>query len=532
MSSAAIYSRVSTESQGREGTSLQSQREACIAKGIELGYEIPGDLVYSEVWTGADTDRPMLNQIRDLIKKQTINALVCYSTDRLARNPIHIAIIAEECEKNNVALVFVTEPLDSSPEGQLIRYVKGFAGQVEREKIRERSMRGKKTACRLGKLATGGSPLFGYDSKDGKRAINEKQAKIVRMVFAMFVDESSKLYGAVVEMNRRGIQAPRGGIWSENTISRMVNNTAYMGEAYAFRYMVVEPKHPKVRKAYAKTTHIFRDRSEWIEVPNAVPPIVTREVFEATQEQLKRNRSKTPHNKRNFYLFSNGHLRCGICGHSMTGGVKKKPRGDRRYYRCISNVKSNYYHKCPQPSIGADKIESAVWQEISRLFSNPDMVANELQELSKQHIPATIEADRILIDTNIKEAKNEELRYLRQYGKGTISEDVLDGEIRRVKEYIAELQSRLSRLDAELKVAQETTQRYDAINNVARIISASIANTDNDTKRLTLEALNIVATIQPDGQINVKGAIPIEAHQLSQTHYRSVWYCLGRLHPP
>ena len=38
---------------------------------------------------------------------------------------------------------FVTEPLDNSPEGHLIRYVKGYAAQIEREKIIDRTVRGR-----------------------------------------------------------------------------------------------------------------------------------------------------------------------------------------------------------------------------------------------------------------------------------------------------------------------------------------------------------------------------------------------------
>jgi site-specific DNA recombinase len=65
---AGIYCRVSTEDQEREGTSLDSQVSACLAKARELGCETPGDYVFKEAWTGADTDRPKLNELRDLIK--------------------------------------------------------------------------------------------------------------------------------------------------------------------------------------------------------------------------------------------------------------------------------------------------------------------------------------------------------------------------------------------------------------------------------------------------------------------------------
>ena len=42
---AAIYCRVSTEDQEREGTSLQSQLEACKKLAPEKGYEVEGQYI-------------------------------------------------------------------------------------------------------------------------------------------------------------------------------------------------------------------------------------------------------------------------------------------------------------------------------------------------------------------------------------------------------------------------------------------------------------------------------------------------------
>ena len=52
---AAIYCRVSTEDQEKEGTSLGSQVAACLEKAKELGYEVPDELIFKEVlktWDG------------------------------------------------------------------------------------------------------------------------------------------------------------------------------------------------------------------------------------------------------------------------------------------------------------------------------------------------------------------------------------------------------------------------------------------------------------------------------------------------
>ena len=119
---AAIYCRVSTKAQAEDGTSLETQQRACTEAAHERGYRTLPELIFREDWPGDSLDRPQLSRLRELVRTRSVEAVICYATDRLCRNPIHLFIFAEECEKANVPLVFVTEPLDASPEGQLIRF--------------------------------------------------------------------------------------------------------------------------------------------------------------------------------------------------------------------------------------------------------------------------------------------------------------------------------------------------------------------------------------------------------------------------
>lgn len=166
---AVIYCRVSTKAQAEEGTSLESQIEACLKLARERGFDVVPESVFREDWPGDRLDRPCLERVRESVKKQETQAVIVYSSDRLARNPIHLAILAEECQRHDVQLLFVTEPLDNSPEGMLIQYVKGYAAQIEREKIADRTVRGKRMRARGGKIPGGcGIGLYGYDYIPGK----------------------------------------------------------------------------------------------------------------------------------------------------------------------------------------------------------------------------------------------------------------------------------------------------------------------------------------------------------------------------
>jgi site-specific DNA recombinase len=148
---AVVYCRVSTKGQ-EDGTSLETQAEACIEHAEKLGYTI--GRVTTEVFSGAKLwDRTKLAQDRADIKAGKFQALICYAIDRLSRDVAHLAIIMEECERVGCEPIFVTENLDNSAQGKLLRSVQSYVAEVEREKIRERVMRGRKAKLHISSSA-------------------------------------------------------------------------------------------------------------------------------------------------------------------------------------------------------------------------------------------------------------------------------------------------------------------------------------------------------------------------------------------
>ena len=91
MKTAAIYCRVSTDNQETEGTSLQTQLEACLNYCRDKGY----DVVYrfSEAYSGLTLERPKLNDLRELVRNEQIDVVVVFCLDRLSRDPTHGVIL-------------------------------------------------------------------------------------------------------------------------------------------------------------------------------------------------------------------------------------------------------------------------------------------------------------------------------------------------------------------------------------------------------------------------------------------------------
>ncbi len=160
---AAIYVRVSTGQQEEDGTSLGSQELQCRRYATEHGYTVDEVHIYREVHTGTELwERPKLTALRDAVRHHEADTVIAYAIDRLSRDPVHLGVVLSEADQARVEVEFVTEPLDNTPEGQLIRFVRGYVAKVEHEKIRERSVRGKRARVESGRLLAGRRPISAY----------------------------------------------------------------------------------------------------------------------------------------------------------------------------------------------------------------------------------------------------------------------------------------------------------------------------------------------------------------------------------
>jgi len=518
---AAIYCRVSTTKQKEEGTSLDTQKAACLALAAKNNYEVPGNLIFLEDWSGARLDRPQLDLVRELIRKREIQALVVYSTDRLSRDPIHIAVIAEECQKKGVALLFVTEPLDSSPEGQLILYIKGYAGKVERAKFADRSIRGKRTRAKLGKIpGAAGTNLYGYtyipgkEAGQGVRAINEEQAEVVRMIYRWLIEDKMTLYRICIKLTETGIPSPQStNRWGTSTVQRLLRNVAYTGKTYVFRYQSEEPnKENGDNRRYPKTLRRERPFEEWIEVVGATPPIISQEIFKLAQMQLRENQEKSFSAQKYHYLLL-GHIRCGLCGRrydAYTNGA------GYQHYRCSGKRREVSIVPCRAKSISALQLEPVVWEKVKEVLRNPDVVLRELEKRNEQIKAAETGLDNELklLDKRIARAEVSLQQLVRLYHLGEIDDNHIIRETKKVKADKARLIQEKEALKKRLEARNTTEYQIGALKQYCETVSTNIESFGFAEKRLALEALNITIIASPEG-IKLDGTIPTEVSRVS-----------------
>lgn len=358
----AIYTRVSTTDQAREGHSLEEQekrlRAMCEANNYKV-YKVYTDAGIS----GKSTEnRPAYQQMMKDMKKGKFNLIMAFKMDRISRSIVDFETFFNEIKKYNCGIEFLCEKIDTNgAAGMMFARILGIFAQFERELIKERTLVGVESAVNKGHF--GGKPPLGYKTKlddEGKKLkewiINEDEAKIVREIFELCASGKTyfqisnilkEKYPKVISSIRKDKETNEEKItyrsWTDSSISCILNNKCYMG-TYEYRKSL--------------------DNKETIEIENVVPKIVSEDLFNDCQDMIFRNGRNYYRSKR--YLFIQ-RLVCPKCGRIMAcNGCKNKMKKDYLYYKC----------KDCGTYIREELIEKALMSELNNLLELSNLISD------------------------------------------------------------------------------------------------------------------------------------------------------------
>jgi site-specific DNA recombinase len=135
---AALHARVAWATQQTKHT-IGSQLEALREYAVKSGMEIIGG-VTEEGYRGLRLDRPGLDRMRDLAKRQGFDVLLTYCPDRLARDSVLQVLILDELERFGVRTIFLEGSAADDPLSKLKRQVTEAMVEPERAKQRYRPL--------------------------------------------------------------------------------------------------------------------------------------------------------------------------------------------------------------------------------------------------------------------------------------------------------------------------------------------------------------------------------------------------------
>jgi site-specific DNA recombinase len=349
---AAIYLRVSTDHQAEHGLGLPSQRRELLALAKRKGYRVTDEHIYEDPGiSGAVLERPGLDRLRDAVRARAVDVVLIHSADRLSRKLVHLVLLLDDFRKAGVRVEYATHAPSDTPEGVAMEQVHGVFAELDRCRIRERTMRGKREKARRG-VMPGGRPPFGYvrsSSAPGGLGIEPGEAAIVRRIFAWFLGGTS-MRGIAVRLGAQGIRRRDGSKWCANKVQRVLTNERYTGVACYNRLTTS-----------ADGGLAVRPDTEWITFP--IPAIVSPALFARVRAQIARNVHRLGGRSGTHVHLLKGLLVCAACGSRWHGDVHHA----RWMYSCAGRdaVRGR---GCRARSQHAEVLEPLVWTSVARLL--------------------------------------------------------------------------------------------------------------------------------------------------------------------
>lgn len=512
---AVIYARVSGDDTKKEGRNIGGQldmgREHCREKGYRIVDELHEDP--KKHTSGHEIDLPVLNQIREMAQAGEFDVLVVRELDRLSRNLAKQLIVEEELNRAGVRIEYVLAEYDDTPEGRLQKHIRATVAEYEREKIRERMMRGRKLKAKSGNVVAHGNPPYGYhlgkaDEKDTLDIVMD-EARVIRLIFEWYIfgDDGRKLSIAdiVRKLAELGIRAPGGTranwkkrdevTWLRSAVHRILTNETYAGIWH----------YGKTNKQADGRRVPSPDRM----IPIQVPTIVSRELWEAAQERLSQNKQDSRRNTKFEYLMSK-RLDCGDC-HYKVHGISAKSGGKLYlYYRCPAHLNTDCVRDCDLPSFPASKVDDKFWEWVRSYFEQDSELLEaglkRYQEGQKQN--TTPQQGRLAVVEEMLTKERRKLnRWKDMYADELISKEELVEAKSKSEQAIAALEKERDKLLAFLEASiisdEQIREVVDAIARLKQEVQEglSIADVTFKEKRWLIERLNVEGTLKiEDGQ--------------------------------
>jgi site-specific DNA recombinase len=501
-----LYARVSTDEQ-THGYSLQTQLDGCRKYAAERGYIVVAE--FTDDYTGVSLDRPALNQMRTLISNDSINVVIVYDIDRLARKSVYQMLIEEEFLRAGATSEYVLGQYADTDEGRLQKQIRASIAEYEKAKILERSKRGKRGKAQSGFVIVGPRPPYGYCVKSEPHktwlVIDEEEARIVRLVYEWYVrgDETGK------RMSLRGIakrlaemRIPTRGdrvkhvakkfeyaIWQSNMVSHILQNETYTGVWHYGKTQMISDGKELVRKVIPKRgqgKQVKRPREEWTSVQ--VPAIIDRETWQAAQARFEENkRALIGRPMEHTYLLSH-RLRCAKCGYGFRGQII---RGKFLYYIC--NGTRQIKSRCNMPHIRGEQLEDQIWQWIKSVMQDPVHLAAGLrasqQEAEREN--AAVRERVSIIESQIAETQSQLNRLLDLFVSGEFSKEMLLERKTRLEDTLIELERTKAELNTHLLTAVLSDDQIAELEAFCAEVRTGLDNATFEDKRRYFDLLDV-----------------------------------------
>lgn len=370
----AAYCRVSTEEEEQQ-SSYEAQCSYYTDKIMTNPEWTMAGIFADEGITGTSTKkRDDFNRMIRKCKKKKIDLILTKSISRFARNTLDTINYTRMLRAMGIGIYFEKENINTlDMDSEMLITMLGAFAQAESESISRNVAWGKRKAIQDGKIFVNFNQLYGYYlQKDGSPGINLEKAAVVKFIYQQY------LYGDSLRMIKdrldgEGILNPKGEPgWLISSIKSILTNEKYCGDVLGQKTYKECVIGGKVMKNNGELPQVL--------IQNNHPGIVTREMFYAVQEEMKRRTAaRSPSVKSSTgrtsyaskYALSE-RLVCGECG-TLYRRCTWNIRGKKKIvWRCVSRLDHGTKYCKQSPTMEETALQKAIMAAVNSTMDSRD----------------------------------------------------------------------------------------------------------------------------------------------------------------
>ena len=496
---AALYARVSSQKQADDKT-IDSQCQAIRLRIAEDELRLAEENTFcDDGYSGAELIRPALERLRDRVAAALIDRLYIHSPDRLARKMAHQALLLEEFRKYHCQVIFLNQQgLPDGPETNLLIQMQGIIAEYEREKIMERTRRGRRYSAACGNVSVFAGAPYGYryiskSQGDGRARweIDVVESQHVRLIFQLVDQQGCSLSAVTRELAGRSIKTRKGNAaWDMATVRGILINPAYTGRARYGKTRLGQRKPDKRARRGAPSVPrraraaLPTDPSEQVTI--SVPAIIDEATFERVGARMSENRKRQRERAEGAKHLLSGLLLCRLCGSAYCA---HDSGSQYRYYRCIGSDKYRRQTKplCTNQALRGAQLEQVVWSNLCQLLEDPQRLQVELERRrNEQKTPSDALEQR---RGELAVLRGQLDRLIDAYASGTIDKSEFESRIVPLRERYDRENAMLASIHGQDDESIDIASAERAMAELAAQVQTRLSGADHALKRQLMKLL-------------------------------------------
>jgi len=224
---AAMYARTSSPNQ-RFNYSIPEQINQCWKFCRDRAWNVRYVFV-DECQSGGSVERPKFQLMLENAKAGKFQVIVFWKLDRFCRSLVDLVNVEKSLRQWGVGLCSITEFIDTTTSVGRFNYRNlASVAELERELIGERARLGLYGLAKDHKWPNPHPPI-GYErSSDGRLGTKEDEARLVRRIFEMYLQEKS-MPQVAFQLNKERILTKKGKKWNAVAVKDVLTDGIYVG---------------------------------------------------------------------------------------------------------------------------------------------------------------------------------------------------------------------------------------------------------------------------------------------------------------